>query len=140
MSNIINMPEAVEIAIYSLVLIAQKGSSEKTNVDNIAKRIDASANHLHKILKLLVKRGYITSSKGPRGGYTMKMDPSEISLLNVYEAVEGPLTESKCPLNRVRCPFNACIYDGLFTRIKKDFKNYFENKRISDFTGGKYGS
>ncbi|MCD6578610.1 Rrf2 family transcriptional regulator [bacterium] len=140
MSNIINMPESVEIAIYSLVLIADSGEGKTLNVDTLAKRIQASPHHLHKILQILAKKGFIKSRKGPGGGYIIKREPASISLLDIYESIEGPISETTCPLNRVTCPFDRCIYNGLFTKMKNDFKDYFKKTKISIFTGGKYGS
>ena len=140
MSNIINMSEATEIAIYSLVLIAGNGREKRLSVNSLAKRINASPNHLHKVMQLLSKNGFISSKKGPRGGYVMNRDPSSISLLDIYEAIEGPISETACPLNRVSCPFDRCIYRGLFTKMKKEFKDYFQNTKISSLIGGKYGS
>ena len=46
---------------------------------------------LLQILRSLVKRGILGSTRGADGGYLLRRQPAEISLLDVIEAVDGPL-------------------------------------------------
>ena len=67
MSRIVCLSEAGSIAIHSMVLIAR--SKEIMNVINIAKATEASKHHVAKVLQRLVKEGYLTSNRGPKGGF-----------------------------------------------------------------------
>jgi Rrf2 family protein len=49
---------------------------------------------LLQILRNLVTHGILQSTRGVDGGYSLERKPSEISLLEVIEAVEGPLTSA----------------------------------------------
>lgn len=51
---------------------------------------------LMNILKLLTRQGLAKSSRGPRGGYTLAVSPSEITLYDVIRAVEGPVQLVQC--------------------------------------------
>jgi len=63
---------------------------------NIAEREDLSVGYLEHILPLLKVAGLIISRRGAHGGYTLSKAPSEITLKDVIQAVEGPLTPVEC--------------------------------------------
>ena len=52
---------------------------------------------LLQILRNLVAHGILTSTRGVDGGYSLERDPQDISLLDVIEAIDGPLV-SNLPL------------------------------------------
>ena len=62
----IQISEASAIALHSVVYISIK---DFASLKDIADRFDVSSNHLSKVLQTLVKAGYLTSSKGPAGGF-----------------------------------------------------------------------
>ncbi len=49
---------------------------------------------LLQILRNLVTHGILRSTRGVDGGYTLLMDPNEISLLKLIEAIDGPLVST----------------------------------------------
>jgi Rrf2 family protein len=58
---------------------------------NIAKAQEIPERFLLKVLKPLVSAGLLLSLRGPNGGYRLAKPSSKISLLDVLEAVEGPI-------------------------------------------------
>lgn len=58
---------------------------------------------LAKILQKLGKAGIASSVRGARGGFRLSRRPREITLLSVFEAVEGPLTPNECLVEGSRC-------------------------------------
>jgi len=73
---------------------------------NIAQARVIPARFLLKVLKPLVSARILLSIKGPNGGYRLARPASEISLLDIVEAVDGPirgqaplLEENNGPLN-----------------------------------------
>lgn len=58
---------------------------------------EVSIEYLHKVLQALVRGRVLDSKRGPRGGFTLARPPSETTLLDVVEAVEGEM-RSDCPL------------------------------------------
>ncbi len=71
---------------------------------DIADRIDVSRQTLPKLMEPLVKAGWVESTPGPTGGYQLIVELSEVSLLDVIEAVEGPTEEGRCVLRGTPCP------------------------------------
>jgi len=131
MSRIVQLSEAASIGLHAMVIIA---SSEKlTKVTDIAKITGASKNHLSKVMQHFVKDGLIKSTRGPTGGFLLNKSPDEISLLEIYESVEGPLKPTKCPMNNIVCPFNKCIMGGLITNMTNQFIDYFKSQTLKNF-------
>ncbi len=94
MNSIINLTEATLLALHSMALIAQ-AQHEKVNTKTIAATINASENHLAKVMQRLNKAGLVESIRGPMGGFILSKPGNEISLLDVYEAMEGKLRVDK---------------------------------------------
>src|SRR5258707_13596798 len=65
-------------------------------VKNIAEQEDIPAHFLAKILQQLARKGLLRSSKGPTGGFALKVDASEIRLLDIVEALDGLAPYQEC--------------------------------------------
>jgi len=129
MSKIINISEAASLALHSLALIA--GSKEMINAFDIAERTGFSKNHLSKVLQVLVKNGYINSTRGPKGGFVMRAEPEDISLLEIYELFEGKLQQPVCSLHNGLCPFKSCVFGGLTGKFTLEFQTHMGHKTIA---------
>ena len=130
MNNILNLSEAVLIALHSMILIAKKN---KINARNISKQIGASENHLSKILQRLVKSGFLKSNRGPSGGFILAKESKDISLLDVYEAIEGKIILTKCLFKNSVCSFQNCIFENINEKFQKEFIEDFKNKNLNMF-------
>ena len=134
MANIFHMSEMVSLALHSIIIIAAQGG-QLVNAKKIADTIGASEAHLNKALQQLVKAGYIHSVRGPRGGFTLAKVADEITLLEIYETIEGPISFAGCPMNCSKCVFASCIFGGLPEKANREFKEYMQKKKVSDCLG-----
>jgi Rrf2 family protein len=114
-----------------MVLIAQ--SDVHVNVNTLAKRMGASRNHLAKVLQQLVKYNFLKSVRGPSGGFILNKHTTEITILDIYEAIEGRIDIHECPLDRKICPFNKCLMGGLIKDVTYQFKEYFQEQTLDKF-------
>jgi Rrf2 family protein len=131
MSRVATISEAGSIAIHSMVLIAR--AHESLNAVQIAETTGSSRHHIAKILQRLVKEGFITSARGPKGGFELKQDASSVSLLDIYEAIEGKVEVSECPMEHAICPFDKCIMGGVITKMTTDFINYMSSQTLASY-------
>jgi Rrf2 family protein len=131
MSRIIALSEAASIAIHSLVLIAR--SEEMMNVVRISEATGSSKHHVAKVLQRLVKDGYLTSSRGPSGGFLMRKSPDEITLLNIYEAIEGKIEITDCPMEHPVCPFDKCIMGNIVKKLTSEFRDHLASQSLEEF-------
>ncbi len=129
MAKVVHISEAASLAVHSMALIA--GSKEMLNVNQIADLTHASRNHLAKVMQTLVKNNYLDSVRGPKGGFTLKGDAEKITLLEIYELIEGTLENSFCGIEDQRCPFASCVFGGLANKFSIDFINYLKNTTLS---------
>jgi Rrf2 family protein len=131
MSNIVALSEAASIGLHSMVLIAR--SKEIMNVGQISELIDSSRHHVAKIMQRLAKEGYISSNRGPSGGFVLKKKPDEITLLDIFEAIEGRFCVQSCPGDKPVCPFGDCLLGDLSKRVSLEIRDYLGSKKLADY-------
>lgn len=68
----------------------------------LAETIGTTANFLPQVMAPLIKRGWVTSDRGPNGGY--RLEHAAVSLLDLIEAVEGEIPSNRCVLRGSVCP------------------------------------
>ncbi len=122
MSKIVSLSEAASIALHGIILIGR--SKEQVNVGFIAEATNSSKHHVAKVLQRLVKDNFLESHRGPTGGFSLKRKPSEISFLQVYEAIEGKIEVQDCPLDKPICPFGKCIMNKTTRVMTENFRDY----------------
>lgn len=97
-------------------------SAENKRIDakNISERTGVSLRFALKILRKLVSAGLVKSYKGMQGGYELAKAPSEITMLDVIETVEGSYYLNRCHEEEFVCTRGAkgcCCYQKAFNEI-----------------------
>jgi Rrf2 family protein len=105
-----------------MVLIARSGAT--VNVDKIAENTGSSRHHVAKILQRLVKEGFLESHRGPSGGFFMTRDPKQLTLLDIYEAIEGKIRITGCQNASPVCPFPRCILGNVVSEMTLLFRDH----------------
>jgi Rrf2 family protein len=84
-----------DYAIRALLMLAQEAQSvgAPISVDTLAKRQSLPRKFLESILGDLRRAGIVTSKRGSTGGYTLSRPAAQISLGDIFRAVDGPLAE-----------------------------------------------
>src|SRR3989441_11146750 len=85
------LTRASSYAIHALVYMAALKKNRPVASHHIAKARGIPERFLLKVLKPLVSARILLSIKGPNGGYRLAKAPNEITLLDVLEAVDGPI-------------------------------------------------
>ena len=130
MHNFLTISEAASIAIHSLAFIARDNTY--SNATNIANSANFSRNHLLKILQQLTKHGYLMSERGPSGGFKMLKPASEITVLEIFELIDGNQDYSKCSRSGTECSFPVCVYGDVIQRANIMITDYFKSRTIAD--------
>ena len=131
MSKIFALSEASSIAIHSMVLIARADVS--MNAVKISEFTGFSKNHIAKVLQRLVKSDLLKSVRGPSGGFSMKKDPKELTLLDIYQAIEGPIELNDCPLAYEICNFERCLMGNVINKLTSEFRKFLEDQTLSTY-------
>lgn len=132
MSNLINLSEAASIALHGMALIAQS-KQNRMNVHLLAETLDSSPAHLAKVFQKLSKADLVKSVRGPAGGFELNKSSDEINFLDIYEAIEGKVVLSACPLGKEKCAFKLCIFSSELNRISTDIYNTYKSLKLSSF-------
>src|SRR5947208_589515 len=85
------LTRASSYAIHAVAFMAAQKSDRPVASHNIAQARGIPERFLLKVLKPLVSARVLTSIKGPHGGYRLAKPAHEISMLEILEAVEGPI-------------------------------------------------
>jgi len=80
----------------------------------------------------MVKQGYVQSVRGPAGGFMMKMDPNDITLLDIFEAIEGKIHVPECPFGKEICPFDKCLMNGIFHKLTKELVDHLKSSTLAE--------
>ncbi len=92
------LSRTVAYALQATLQLAQEGSDMPVPCSRLASVGKMPERFLLQILRNLVARGILSSTRGVDGGYRLDRGADEISLLEVIEAIDGPLTSSM-PVN-----------------------------------------
>ena len=131
MANVLRISEAATLALHTLALLAARpGVIMSTH--KIAARLEASEAHLAKVLQRLARMGLVRSIRGARGGFLLGKKPEEVTLLEAYEAIDGPLRPNTCLMGHKVCRDRGCILGNLLEEINHDVKQRLSSQRLSD--------
>lgn len=89
------LSRTVDYALRATMLLAQEESQRPIPCSQLARRGDMPERFLLQILRSLVTHGILRSTRGVDGGYTLVRSPHDVSLLEVIEAIEGPVVEEE---------------------------------------------
>ncbi|MCZ6463700.1 MAG: Rrf2 family transcriptional regulator [Proteobacteria bacterium] len=81
----------VQYAVCGIFDLAYNGQGRPVQVRVIGERQEIPTRYLEQIFQRLRKAELVISKRGPGGGYTLARPPTEVTLRDIVEAVEGPL-------------------------------------------------
>jgi Rrf2 family protein len=126
------LTRASSYAIHALVFMAAEKQNRPVASHLIAKARGIPERFLLKVLKPLVSARVLHSVKGPNGGYRLARAANDITILQVLEAVDGPIRgqptfsreEANGSLNR--------RLEQICTQAAEQVRKHFQRVRISD--------
>jgi Rrf2 family protein len=96
-----------DYAVRAVLYLASLADSERAPTSRIALDQKIPPSFLAKIVSQLSVGGIVQTSRGARGGVSLARDPEDISLLEVVEAIDGPITLNECVVDPGGCPFGS---------------------------------
>ena len=91
------------MAMKHLALRTDRGSQGSSSAREIAEAYDIPIELMAKVLQRLVRHGLLASHQGTRGGYQLARTPAQISVADVIQAVDGPVTVTACSTEEGTC-------------------------------------
>jgi Rrf2 family transcriptional regulator, cysteine metabolism repressor len=78
-------------ALRALVELARLGGGGPVPIGELAKRRDIPVQFLEQLFAVLRRAGILNSQRGVKGGYSFARDPSEVSVIEIVELLDGPV-------------------------------------------------
>ncbi len=123
---------AAELAVRGVVVLAEYYGQGPTTLKNICAERDLPRQYLVKLFSLLAKADIITAVRGKRGGYILSRDPDEITLLEVIEAIEGPIALNFCQYTPPKCDEVDCPIRPVWADLQKTVRDRLGAMKIGD--------
>lgn len=127
--------QTCKYAIRAMFLIAQKTADGKyIGIKEITEGLDAPQHFIAKVLQELSKRGFLSSAKGPNGGFLVNEQQQKVSLLDVVYAIDGDKIITSCCLGLKDCSEkNPCPVHEEYKGIRKKISHMLSNTLVSDY-------
>ena len=110
--------QATDYAIRSVLHLSGLPFGQVVEAKLIAEEENIPTRFLLKIMRLLTQAGIVESYRGVNGGYALARQPSEITMLDVVEAIEGPIAINRCLIAPEYCSKNFTehcpVHEALF--------------------------
>jgi Rrf2 family protein len=112
----LRLSKKADYALMAMKHLAVRGDRGASSAREIAEQYDIPIELMAKVLQRLVRRGLLVSHQGTHGGYQLVRVPAQISVADVIQAIEGPVTVTACSTDEGQCEqFSKCnVRDPLF--------------------------
>ena len=136
------MLKVTRLADYAVSIISSFSDNENEilSSQDIVYKTKLQQATVNKLLSRLVKEGFLVPFRGANGGYKLKKDLSNISIKELVEAIEGPVSLTDClNKNANDCNlFSVCNTKNTWSMVNNAIKDTLESIKIKDIKNNKY--
>ncbi|HNK62477.1 MAG TPA: Rrf2 family transcriptional regulator [Anaerolineales bacterium] len=121
-----------DYAVRAVLHLARNGD-QRTATSSIAEEQRIPPSFLAKIISQLSIAGLLHTSRGARGGVTLARTPQEITLLEVIEAIDGPIQLNECVGDTGACSFDEnCPLRPVWCEAQEVLVNRLKGTNFAD--------
>jgi Rrf2 family protein len=125
-----------EYAIRGIVYLASRPADQVCLLSDIAAAVDVPSTFLAKIFQQFSKIGLVKSYRGTGGGFILGRSPERISLLEVVEAVEGPILPNRCVINGDECErATTCNVHPVWVDVQSQVRDILAKVTLKELAG-----
>jgi Rrf2 family nitric oxide-sensitive transcriptional repressor len=122
-----------DYGLIALKHISGQDNGRLINAKEIATRFNLPPNLLAKILQNLAHSGILEAQKGSGGGYRMARDSNNITLTEIFEAIEGPVHMVMCTSTSGCCSLeDRCTVRNGLVDLEGKFAAFFNSVKLAD--------
>jgi Rrf2 family protein len=116
----LRLSKKADYALMAMKHLALRGERGSSSAREIAEQYDIPIELMAKVLQRLVQRGLLASHQGTRGGYQLSRLPRLITVADVIQAIEGPVTVTACSSDDNQCEqFSKCNVRDPLWRVRE---------------------
>jgi Rrf2 family protein len=123
-----------DYAVRAMVYLAQLGPDQRAATGLIAQEKNIPPSFLAKIVSQLSVAGLLQTSRGARGGVSLAKPAEAISLLDVIEAIDGPILLNDCVGETMTCTYDdSCPLKPVWCDAQKMLVEHLSKANFSQF-------
>ncbi len=124
-----------DYALRAMINLAGHCGNEPVSAREAARQGDIPYQLACKILQRLNNERLVKSSMGAKGGFRLSREPSKITVLQVIEAIQGPVRLNRCLLSADGCPRQrSCPVKPKLTELQKFISSYLDSITLDELT------
>ena len=123
----------VRYGLRAMIELACRHGQGPVQLGLVADHHQISAKYLHAVMQQLRIAGLVRTVRGAHGGFELSRDPSAISVLEVIEAIDGPVAVVDCVLND--CAFQRevpCVAQEVWCEISTAIRDVIKRQTLAD--------
>jgi Rrf2 family protein len=125
-----------DYAVRAMVFLAKLEPNQRAATSQIALEQKIPPSFLAKIISQLSISGLIHTSRGAHGGVTLARPPAKISMLDVVEAIDGPISLNDCTLAPETCDHSVnCPMHVIWSDLQKELVGKLHLTTFDQFVG-----
>jgi Rrf2 family protein len=118
------------------VLYLARDRDLTASVAEVAHAMHIPKSFLAKILQRLVRSHILVSMRGVKGGFRLARKPSQISLLDIMDSIQGPAGINVCAIDSKRCGMSAtCTVHPVWVKIRKEVEKRLKRETVDKLIG-----
>ena len=124
-----------EYGLRAMAALARDKSQSPVSLAQIAKTEHISQAYLERLFSRLKADDLVKSAKGVSGGYKLARPPAKISVFEIVEALEGPLSVFYCMSsedNKITCSPNLCLTKKVWHELQKQIIHTLRKFTLAD--------
>ena len=118
-------------AVLAVGYIAKNQGDGVVLSQSISKEYDIPLEYLLKILQQLVRANVLRSKRGPRGGFSLAKPTSKITMLEIIEAVDGPMNGELNLAEQAKGDRFSVKADKVYDRAVAQARSVFQKAKLS---------
>ena len=121
-----------DYAVRAVLHLSRMGTDQRSATSAVAQEQHIPPSFLAKIISQLSIAGLLHTSRGARGGVTLAREPKDITLLEVVEAIDGPIHLNECVGETSACTFDRdCPLRPVWCDAQEELVNRLRNTNFA---------
>jgi len=117
-------------AVTAMLDLASNGSSRPVTLDMISQRQNISLSYLEQLFAKLRKASLVRSIRGPGGGYLLNVNPVDVSLTEIIEAVDENIDLRRCHGAKNCLRGKQCLSHHLWCEVSDQIRGFLSSRNL----------
>lgn len=126
--------------LRALIHMARNSANGTFTADDLARVAATTEDFMHKIMRALRDAGIVEAKRGPSGGFRLARDAAEITLLEVVQAVQGPVAVNRCVIGLDVCErSDSCPLRPTWLRVQEELESGLAGASLAEIAAASRG-